>query len=121
MAAKVIAQLVVNGVTIFSKAFFSAYQQALRNAKAGGAPNAVNQIIKHHLRADEAYKIMDIEKEDLNRKTLDEKFKKLFEANNPDKGGSFYLQSKVFRSKEVLDAELMGSTKPEENTENKDG
>ena len=33
MAARVIAQMIVNGVTIFSKAFFSAYQQALHSNK----------------------------------------------------------------------------------------
>ena len=32
------------------------------------------------------------------------------EANDPDKGGSFYLQSKIFRAKEFLDAEVAESS-----------
>lgn len=28
------------------------------------------------------------------------------QVNDPDKGGSFYLQSKVFRAKEALDEQL---------------
>jgi hypothetical protein len=31
MAGRVIAQLIISGTTILSKAFFSAYQQALRS------------------------------------------------------------------------------------------
>ena len=30
----------------------------------------------------------------------------MFEANDPKKGGSFYLQSKIYRAKEALDTEL---------------
>ena len=30
----------------------------------------------------------------------------MFNLNDPAKGGSFYLQSKIFRSKEALDQEL---------------
>ncbi len=46
-----------------------------------------------------------------------QKYKKLFEANDPAKGGSFYLQSKIFRSKEVLDRELDGTNKAEAEAE----
>lgn len=35
-----------------------------------------------------------------------ERFKRLFDANDPQKGGSFYLQSKVLRARERLEAEL---------------
>ena len=30
----------------------------------------------------------------------------MFEANDPNKGGSYYLQSKIYRSREVLENEL---------------
>jgi hypothetical protein len=30
----------------------------------------------------------------------------MFAANDPAKGGSFYLQSKIYRSKEVLEAQI---------------
>ncbi len=37
-----------------------------------------------------------------------QRYKRLFEVNDPAKGGSFYIQSKIYRSKEVLDYELNG-------------
>ena len=35
----------------------------------------------------------------------------MFAANDPAKGGSFYLQSKIYRSKEVLDNEFAEQAK----------
>lgn len=37
---------------------------------------------------------------------MQEKFDHLFNMNEKTKGGSFYLQSKVFRAKERIDQEL---------------
>jgi mitochondrial import inner membrane translocase subunit TIM16 len=34
-----------------------------------------------------------------------ERFKRLFDANEPKKGGSFYLQSKILRARERIEAE----------------
>lgn len=38
-----------------------------------------------------------------------ERFKKLFDVNDPKKGGSFYLQSKVLRARERIEAEVRGA------------
>lgn len=38
--------------------------------------------------------------------TVIERFKKLFDSNNPDKGGSFYLQSKILRARERIELEV---------------
>jgi mitochondrial import inner membrane translocase subunit TIM16 len=35
-----------------------------------------------------------------------ERFKKLFDVNDPKKGGSFYLQSKVLRARERIEMEV---------------
>lgn len=35
-----------------------------------------------------------------------ERFKKLFDVNDPNKGGSFYLQSKVLRARERIEMEV---------------
>ncbi len=35
-----------------------------------------------------------------------ERFKRLFDVNDPKKGGSFYLQSKVLRARERIEAEV---------------
>ena len=37
---------------------------------------------------------------------LTERFKKLFDQNDPNKGGSFYLQSKVLRARERIEADV---------------
>lgn len=53
---------------------------------------------------EEAQQILNISK--LDPKEVDEKFNHLFNLNEKSKGGSFYLQSKVFRAKERIDQEL---------------
>ena len=35
-----------------------------------------------------------------------ERFKRLYDSNDPSKGGSFYLQSKVLRARERIEAEV---------------
>lgn len=35
-----------------------------------------------------------------------ERFKRLFDANDPKKGGSFYLQSKVLRARERIEQQV---------------
>eukprot|EP01035_Chromulina_nebulosa_P024758 gene24758-32241_t len=110
MAARVIAQLIIKGSTILAKAFVTAYQQALHNAKAGGgnAPNTASTMTrsKNKLHLSEAFQILNIEKSSLSKTILEERYKKLLDANDPKKGGSFYLQSKVFRANQVLENEF---------------
>lgn len=35
-----------------------------------------------------------------------ERFKKLFDLNDPKQGGSFYLQSKILRARERIESEV---------------
>lgn len=35
-----------------------------------------------------------------------ERFKKLYDLNEPKQGGSFYLQSKILRARERIEAEV---------------
>ena len=35
-----------------------------------------------------------------------ERFKRLYDLNEPQKGGSFYLQSKVLRARERIESEV---------------
>lgn len=37
---------------------------------------------------------------------VQERFKRLFDQNDPKKGGSFYLQSKILRARERIEGEL---------------
>lgn len=43
-------------------------------------------------------------KTDLDQVT--ERFKRLFDQNDPKRGGSFYLQSKILRARERIEAEV---------------
>lgn len=45
---------------------------------------------------------------------LDQQYEKFFAANDPAKGGSFYLQSKIFRAKEALLKEAMEAAESEQ-------
>lgn len=58
---------------------------------------------------EEAKQILNIEK--LDPKEAQEKFDHLFKINDKANGGSFYLQSKVFRAKERVDHELQEAIK----------
>ena len=41
-----------------------------------------------------------------NMAVIEERYKRLFEVNDPANGGSFYLQSKVYRAHEALVSEV---------------
>ncbi|KAJ2723600.1 mitochondrial import inner membrane translocase subunit TIM16 [Coemansia sp. Benny D115] len=51
---------------------------------------------------DESVKILNIEDVE-NKEELMKKFEHLFETNDPKKGGSFYLQSKIIRARERIE------------------
>lgn len=57
----------------------------------------------------EACQILNVKEPNPTPEDLEEvrsRFKKLFDVNDPEKGGSFYLQSKILRARERLEADL---------------
>ena len=42
------------------------------------------------------------------------RFKRLFDVNDPNKGGSFYLQSKILRARERIEMEVREATEAAE-------
>jgi import inner membrane translocase subunit TIM16 len=42
----------------------------------------------------------------VDEQALMERFKRLFDVNEPGNGGSFYLQSKILRARERIEAEV---------------
>jgi hypothetical protein len=61
---------------------------------------------------DEALKILNLKPtEEITSKIIIERFEKIYEQNDPEKGGSFYLQNKAYFAKEFL----MQDYPPEEN------
>lgn len=58
---------------------------------------------------DEACKILNVKPPQGGKADMEDimaRFKKLFDANDPEKGGSFYLQSKILRARERYEAEV---------------
>ena len=88
------------------KAAVQAYQQALQNAKSPGASNAVKQAVTKRMEYGQALEVLNIEREAITVKFVKEQYEKFYNLNDPTKGGSFYLQSKIFRAKESIFDEL---------------
>ncbi|CAK1359768.1 Mitochondrial import inner membrane translocase subunit tim16 [Cercospora beticola] len=112
MAHRIVTQVLVTGARVFGRAFAEAYKQASASQKyqqsmQGGA-TASNTLSSAGLTLDEACRILNVPppkqgQADLSK--VHDNFKRLFDQNDPKKGGSFYLQSKVLRARERLELE----------------
>lgn len=116
MAHRLITQIVFTGSRILGRSFRAAFNQAQasseyaraqQKANPNGTPGA-RAPLASGMALDEACRILNVKgpKEGATPEEVMDRFKKLFDANNPEKGGSFYLQSKVLRARERLEAEL---------------
>ncbi|KAJ3037218.1 mitochondrial import inner membrane translocase subunit TIM16 [Rhizophlyctis rosea] len=108
--ARLITQIVVVGTQIFGRAFVEAYKQVAANsAKGAGAVTGKAALDaatrKTGMGIDEAAQILNVEK-DAGLEDVMKKYEHLFKVNDPATGGSFYIQSKIFRAKERLEMEL---------------
>lgn len=65
----------------------------------------------------QAKAILQVEEETLSRAVVQEAFLRHFHKNDPDKGGSYYLQCKVFHAREALMTELGEEDYEEEEEE----
>lgn len=104
------------GSRVVGRAFTEAYKQAQASsnyarAQAKMNPNGAGAraSITSGMTLDEACRILNVKPPQggqANMEEVLERFKKLFDANDPQKGGSFYLQSKVLRARERIEAEV---------------
>jgi len=101
---RVVAQLIITATSIVSKAFMQAYAQA----KAGGTGSKVASGLAAANRMDlsQARSILNIETRTPTRDEIVRQFNKYAIANDPDKGGSFYLVSKINNAKDALMEDL---------------
>ncbi|KAI9746711.1 MAG: mitochondrial import inner membrane translocase subunit TIM16 [Claussenomyces sp. TS43310] len=113
MAHRIITQVVITGSRVLGRAFAEAYKQASASsayAKShGGRSSNLASAAHKGLTLDEACKILNVkppQKGQANMEDVMERFKKLFDVNDPSKGGSFYLQSKVLRARERIESEV---------------
>ncbi|XP_034935219.1 mitochondrial import inner membrane translocase subunit Tim16-like [Chelonus insularis] len=111
--AKYLAQIIVLGTQIIGKAFARALRQEIAASqeaakRAGGGvkgTQSATTTTKTGISLEEALRILNVEKP-TQKDAIEKNYKYLFDANDRSKGGSFYLQSKVVRAKERIDAEL---------------
>ncbi|XP_037948597.1 mitochondrial import inner membrane translocase subunit Tim16-like [Teleopsis dalmanni] len=111
--AKYLAQIIVLGGQAIGKAFAKALRQEFavsqEAARRGGGGREGRKRAETNARTgmtlEEAKQILNVN--DLkNLEDIVKNYEHLFKVNEKSNGGSFYLQSKVFRAKERIDAEL---------------
>ena len=111
--AKYFAQIVVAGIQIVGRAFTAALRQEIRTSqqnaqRAGGGRHGARRAADDNaagMSLGEAKNILNVK--DLNDfEEIAKNYKHLFEVNEKQKGGSFYIQSKVYRAKERIDMEI---------------
>ncbi|XP_024390236.1 mitochondrial import inner membrane translocase subunit PAM16 like 2 [Physcomitrium patens] len=105
MATRLLANLIVMGSGVVLRAMSQAYRQAIVNASKTGVAQETVQNMAHKvsktMTEHEARQILGVV-ERAPWEDVVKKYDTLFENNM--KSGSFYLQSKVFRAKECLEA-----------------
>lgn len=116
-AHRYITTAVITGTRVLSRAFIAAYKQASASAayqqyQTKHNPNAASareSLLSSGLTLEEACKILNVKPPtngQANIEEVAERFKKLFDVNDPKKGGSFYLQSKILRARERIEGEV---------------
>jgi import inner membrane translocase subunit TIM16 len=105
-------RLLLQGLTVVApvlyRSFKDAYRIASQNAKRSNAQvetETTTKIKSKIMTYDEACKILQVTP-DTPRKDMELRFEKLFQANDIKKGGSPFLQSKVYFAKECLEGNL---------------
>ena len=133
-AHRIITQVFVTGARVFGRAFTEAYKQASASQKYAqqmqNNPTAANTLSSSGLTLDEACKILNVSPPMTKAAgapaastgeayvgKVHEQFRRLFDMNDPKKGGSFYLQSKVLRARERLELEVRAAAEKAEREE----
>lgn len=124
MWPKYIAQVVVSATQAVGRAFSRAIREEMRQSRQAAAnqsnassnENASSSQeslksrtmtnLKLGMSLQEAVQILNLDKNLINAEEAEKRFKHLFDINEKAKGGSFYLQSKVYMAKKRIDAEM---------------
>ncbi|KHN82033.1 Mitochondrial import inner membrane translocase subunit tim-16 [Toxocara canis] len=112
------AKIIFAAGEALTKAFARAVRDELRASKqaaaryaeqtgssAADARRAGETNARLGISLQESMQILNV-KEPLNKEEVEAKYKHLFDVNDKSKGGSLYLQSKVYRAKERIDEEF---------------
>ncbi|KAH8367943.1 hypothetical protein KR084_004615 [Drosophila pseudotakahashii] len=111
--ARYLAQIIILGAQLAGRALvktlrqeMQAFEDAARfhETMSANLPSSRNVKVKGMSLA-EAQQILNV-KDLSDHRTIDSHYRHLFQANEKSSGGTFYIQSKVFRAKERIDNEL---------------
>ncbi|CAD5214804.1 unnamed protein product [Bursaphelenchus okinawaensis] len=120
MVLKNVAKIVLAAGEAVGKAFTRAVKQEMEasrrtaQAAASGASSSQQRTsaqtetktnARLGISLQESLQILDV-KTPLNAEEVQKKYDHLFKINDKENGGTIYLQSKVYRAKERIDAEL---------------
>ncbi|CAO2658255.1 Nn.00g059780.m01.CDS01 [Neocucurbitaria sp. VM-36] len=116
MAHRIITQVVFSGARIIGRAVSESYRQAaaaqkFAAANQNGNGGSSSAFSASNITMDEACKILNVgpgKMGNIEIENVTERFKRLFDLNDPKKGGSFYLQSKILRARERIEREVQG-------------
>ncbi|KAF1999641.1 mitochondrial import inner membrane translocase-like protein subunit tim16 [Amniculicola lignicola CBS 123094] len=112
MAHRIITQVVFSGARIIGRAVAESYRQAAASQKYAAATKTGGaSITSSNISMEEACKILNVGPSKMGQMDMvfvTERFKRLFDLNDPKKGGSFYLQSKILRARERIEREVRG-------------
>lgn len=118
MAHRLLIQVAVTGAQVFGRAFGEAYRQAAAQTAKQTAAQAA-RANPGGISTAEACQILNIDPKEILEEKVDSLYSYLFDVNLKDKGGSFYLQSKIYWAKELLKGELEYAKKVREELESK--
>lgn len=116
--ARFLAQALIVGGGVVVKAFVEAYQRVAANPEAAkaAAEAAKKQggktLLRNQMHEREALQVLNFGKRPASREELRERYRKYFEANDPKKGGSLYVQSKIYRANEALERAIGWPAEP---------
>ena len=118
--ARFLAQALLVGGGVVIKAFVEAYQRVAANPEAAKAAaeaarktaGRTGGLLRNQMREDEALRILNLDARPGTREELRKRYQHLYYANDPKKGGSLYLQSKVYRANEALERAMGLTSEP---------
>jgi len=124
--AKNLIQIVIQGAMVVGRSFAQALKQELRYSqeaakRAGGGEKgqqSAQNDLYHGMSLQEARNILNVKEGD-SYEELQKKYEHLFKVNDKKQGGSFYLQSKVFRAKERIDMDFLHQQHETDSSSNK--
>jgi import inner membrane translocase subunit TIM16 len=109
MVKRYIIQLLFEHGPKVMRSFLNAYKDVTKDMPKGNKSDesftskmGFQNLLNTPMTKNEALKILNIKEDQMKADQIMQQFDKYMEANDPEKGGSFYIQNKVYYAKEFL-------------------